>query len=264
MWKLLDRTATVSILAAAAVVAWVQLVPKHPGPVVIIPVEPQSIVGAQTIGNRKAPTAVIVYSDFECPYCKRFAMSTWPDLRREYVDSGRTIVVFRNLPLKIHPTAQKAAEGAGCAGRQSRFWEMHDAQFAAEGKLTRVALVSIAGSLGLDQSEFSDCLDGGSLASQVQEEARFAASLGIQSTPTFLIGRNDGGEHVSVSASIVGARPIEAFREALEGAMSKRRWNLAVVLALGSPVLFGVGLLWLRARRRNSLLPRHAIRDGRT
>lgn len=95
-----------------------------------LPAQPLSISDAVVKGSERAKVVLIAFSDFECPYCSRFAKDTLPVLDEKYVRTGRVRVAFRHLPIEsIHPTAFKAAEASECAREQGRFWEMHDRLF---------------------------------------------------------------------------------------------------------------------------------------
>lgn len=90
-----------------------------------------NIEGAHVLGDSNAKVVLVDFSDYECPYCIRHFSQTWPDIKKNYVDTGKIKVVFKNFPLNFHPNAQKAAEAAECASDQGKFWEMHDKIFSA-------------------------------------------------------------------------------------------------------------------------------------
>lgn len=96
-----------------------------------LPDQPISLDGAKVKGNATAPVALIMFSDFQCPFCAGFASETLPELEREYVATGHVVIAFRHFPLDNHPLALKAAQGAECAEQQGRFWDMHDRMFHA-------------------------------------------------------------------------------------------------------------------------------------
>jgi protein-disulfide isomerase len=131
---------------------------------------------------------VILYTDFECSYCGRFAREAFPGIEQDYVDTGDVRWVFRHLPLsQIHAHARKAAEATECAGEQGLFWEYHDVLFNHQSQLTVAHLKSYAGDLGLDQAAFDACLDSGAQAARVQEDVDAAAADHISMTPSFAI-----------------------------------------------------------------------------
>src|SRR3990172_5625253 len=164
----MERLATVAVLAVASLVLW-----RHFGPVptaesgsVPIPPEPISIGDAPTIGAATSPGAMIVFSDFECPFCGKFARESWPSLRQAYVNTGRVIVAFRHMPLEtIPPLSLRAAEAANCGARQGRFWQLHDQLFAVPEKTGSVGaqnlredvILQSVGATGVDVDEFKRC-----------------------------------------------------------------------------------------------------------
>ena len=121
------------VLVALCVVAWHKLI----GPQlrsgrtsIEIPRSPVAIDGLYQSGSDSAHVAMIVVSDFECPFCGRFAREVLPDITRRYVETGRLLLVFDDLPLEgIHPRALRRSMIAECAGRQGHFWDVHDLLF---------------------------------------------------------------------------------------------------------------------------------------
>ena len=85
-------------------------------------------------GDANAPVAIIEYSDFQCPYCRKFYEDTLPTLIKEYVDTGKAKLVYRHFPLEFHPAALVSAQASECAAEQGKFWEMHDAIFTEQAK----------------------------------------------------------------------------------------------------------------------------------
>ena len=76
------------------------------------------------LGAPDAPVTVVEFMDYQCPYCKRFIQSTFPLLKRDFIDTGKVRWIVRDLPLDFHPNARKAAQAAHCAGEQGKFWKM--------------------------------------------------------------------------------------------------------------------------------------------
>jgi protein-disulfide isomerase len=95
-----------------------------------VPAEPVSIAGAANKGSVDARIVMIAFTDFQCPFCGRFAREVLPQLEHDYIATGRVQFVYRHLPLPIHQYALKAAQAAECARRQDQFWPMHDWLFA--------------------------------------------------------------------------------------------------------------------------------------
>jgi len=155
------------------------------------------------------------YSDFQCPYCARFAQEILPEIDRKYIQTGRVQLAFRHLPLPMHQNAVIAAIGAECAGTQRRFWEMHDKLFAA-GRIDESAIVAIAQSLKLDTKIFTNCLSDSGVRERVLASATTGRTLGLNGTPAFLLGSRVGKRSVKISTTISGAKPLNEFVENLE------------------------------------------------
>jgi protein-disulfide isomerase len=169
-----------------------------------------------TVGSRQAQLGMIEYSDFECPFCSRFATDVMPTLKREYVETGKLMIVFRHLPLEIHDQAEGAAVASVCAGKQEHFWQAHDALFTLPSALQVERLQSLGAALGLDIPTYHECLDAEATRALVAADKGEAARLGITGTPTFLLGTLEQGVQVRVVEALTGAKPIAAFRAAIE------------------------------------------------
>ena len=200
---------------AAGVVVWTVAFKSPPSPPlgteVDVPSEPVAITGSAT-GSQKAPLVVMVFSDFECPYCGEFARETWPLLANEYVRPGAVQFVFRHLPLSRHKRAERTAQAAECAGQQGKFWPMHDQVFAHQLDLSDTALIRHAVAVGADREPFDQCMQRAS-PPEISADASLAKRLGIQSTPAFLIGRRESGNRMRVDSVILGANPVGTFRD---------------------------------------------------
>jgi protein-disulfide isomerase len=167
-------------------------------------------------GSKNAKVAIVEFSDFQCPYCGRFANETLPQLKRDFIDAGAAVFIYRDNPLEsIHPFAMKASAAAECADQQGKYWEMHDAIFSQQRELTDTSLVDRARALHLDDATFSKCLEGGALARIKQDQAE-AGRLGVQSTPVFLIGHIDSKGTIKATKRINGAAPYETFKGTLK------------------------------------------------
>jgi protein-disulfide isomerase len=170
------------------------------------PLEPRSK------GSPSAPVTVYEMSDFQCPYCRRFAQETFPGLEQNYIKTGKVRWVFINFPLTdIHAHAAAAAQLALCAGKQDRFWRVHDLLFQhqeawAPLKEAGPFFVSLADSAGLSKKALLACLEAPETIQAVQADADGAARSGAGSTPTFYI---EGG-------LLEGAAPLSVFRQVLD------------------------------------------------
>jgi protein-disulfide isomerase len=165
-----------------------------------------SIDDDSILGDEDAPVTIIEFSDYECPFCARFYLNTLPQLKREYIDTGKVKLVYRDFPLSFHQNAQKAAEAAECAGEQDKYYEMHDKIFENQQAITTTNLKEYAKEIGLNTNEFNECLDSGEMASEVQKDFQDGQSIGVRGTPTFFIN----------GKLLRGAQPFEEFQKIIE------------------------------------------------
>jgi protein-disulfide isomerase len=124
---------------------------------------------------------------------------------------GRVRLVFKDFPLDFHPGARPAAMAARCAGLAGRYWEYHDLLFVAQPAFAREDLLRYADRIGIERIAFTECLDGGRFRDAVEQDMSEGRALGVTGTPTFFInGRR-----------LVGAQPVEAFRDAVRAALEE-------------------------------------------
>ena len=172
--------------------------------------------GRPMLGQADALVTIVEFSDYQCPYCKRFATQVFPVLIRDYIDTGKVRYVFRDFPLtQIHPQAAKAHEGAHCAGEQGRYWDMHDILFQKQKDLSVPALSGYADEIGIDVDTFEACLDGGHHAEAIQRDIQAGTKAGVRGTPSFVIGKSGSGD--TITGTIVrGAQALAKFQQVIE------------------------------------------------
>jgi protein-disulfide isomerase len=136
-------------------------------------------------GPKDAELAVVLYSDFQCPFCSK-AKATVDALKEKYGDRIR--FVFRQFPLSFHENAKTAAEASLAAHAQGKFWEFHDAMFANQQALDRASLKTYAEKAGMDVARFEKELDEGKYSAQVEADMKLAEDVGVSGTPTMLVG----------------------------------------------------------------------------
>lgn len=162
------------------------------------------IENSYALGPADAPITMVEFSDYQCPYCRRWHEQVYKPLLAAY--PGKIRFVYKHLPLtSIHPDAFPAAEAAMCAGEQNAYWEFHDKLFGGES-LGRQVYLKYARELGLNASTFESCLDNRKYEQAVSTDMNFAIDLGIQSTPTFFIN----------GLAIVGAQPLDVFKQVID------------------------------------------------
>jgi protein-disulfide isomerase len=186
-----------------------------------LPRDPISIASEPFKGAGTAKVAVIEFSDYQCPFCSRYTKDVLPQIRTEYIDTGKIKYVFRDMPLSFHKQAFKAAEAAHCAGAQGKFWEMHDTLFENQSALAPEQLATLAKTVGVDDAQFQQCLDSGKFAADINKDIADAGAAGITGTPTFLVGVIQPGDgRVKVVKKLVGAKPYAEFKAAIEGLLA--------------------------------------------
>jgi protein-disulfide isomerase len=163
---------------------------------------------APRMGPASAPVTIVEFSDFQCPFCRR-VVPTLKELRAKYGD--KISLVFKDLPLAMHPEAPRAAQAARCAGDQNKYWEYHDALFETASLAANV-YPELAKKVGLEEAQFKGCLDSGKHKAGVQADAQQARGLGIEGTPAFYIN----------GVFVNGAQPLEAFTQIIDRELAMR------------------------------------------
>jgi protein-disulfide isomerase len=165
------------------------------------------------LGDPRAPLTVVEFSDYGCPFCRRYTTLTYQKLKRDYIDTGRVFYVFKDFPIvQLHPQAKLAAEAAECVGRQGAYWQMHEVLFANQSTwdttaaVARAAFAQYAGDLKIDRHAFETCMDQGQTRANVEKNMAEGQHLGIDGTPSFVIN----GKLLS------GAQPTETFQRVFD------------------------------------------------
>lgn len=159
-------------------------------------------------GPKTAPVSIVLFSDFQCPYCVK-ARATLKQVEQKYGDKVR--LVYRDFPLPMHKQAFKAAEAGQCAHDQGRFWEMYDKLYDNPTNLEISSLKRYAAEIGLDGTTFGECLDSGRHAAEWGKDKADGESYGIKGTPAFLVN----------GRFLQGARPLEAFSEVIDEELAR-------------------------------------------
>lgn len=161
------------------------------------------------LGDPNAPVEIVIYSDYQCPFCARFFLNDESKVREDYVASGKANLIYKDLAF-LGEESTNAALAANCAADQGKFWEYHDALFTVEtldnkensGNLNKDLFLAIADKLGMDKSAFESCFDSKKYAGEVDSDMAEAQNdLSKLSTPSTLVN----GELVQ------GAVPYEAL-----------------------------------------------------
>jgi len=160
------------------------------------------------IGPEDATVTIIEFSDFQCGFCAK-ASQTVKDIIKRYPNDVR--YVYRDFPSSYHENAFIAAEAADCANEQGKFWEYHDKLFENQNSLDKVSLKRYASQIGLNTSQFDQCLDSEKYREEVEKDISDGEKAGVEATPTFFINGD----------KIVGAQPYYVFKEIIDSKLGK-------------------------------------------
>lgn len=171
--------------------------------------------GDPSLGSTDAPLTIVEFSDFECPYCKRFHEKVLPKLKENYIAKGLVRFVHKDLPLPFHQQAKPAAAATRCAGEQNRYWELYGALFDQQSCLACKGVQGIANEQNLDRKALQACMRRESTKALINANISEAALHNIRATPTFVIGPTlPNGKHQG--DVIEGALPWPRFKELID------------------------------------------------
>ncbi len=161
-------------------------------------------------GDPNAPVELVMWGDFQCPFCKRFETETLPRIRANYVDTGQVKLVWRNFE-HYGRESQDAAVAAHCAGEQGEFWEYHDTLYSVQGGINSGAfspprLIQLAQEQQLDIATFEACQSQFKYDAVLAADYSLGRSQGVTGTPGFFVN----GQYIS------GAQPYEVFASAID------------------------------------------------
>jgi protein-disulfide isomerase len=167
------------------------------------------------LGDPAARVTVLQFGDYQCPYCAGFFRSTWPQLKAEYVDTGKVRFQFQDFAF-LGSDSTTSAMAAHCAGDQYRYWQYHDYLYAHQGNEnsgwgTPAHQKEFAAAMGLDAGQFGQCLDSNKYLSQVQGENADSRSRGINSVPSFLVN----------GTKVAGSPTLAALEQAINAALNQ-------------------------------------------
>lgn len=166
------------------------------------------------IGKDNAKVTIVEFSDFQCPFCGRFYKDSLPQIKKDYIDTGKVKLYFRHFPLDFHPQAKPLAIVAECANDQGKFWEMHDVIFDNNdkvGTMTNEDYKKWAVDMGLDTAKFNNCVDQKQHSDVIDEDQKAGVEVGVSGTPTFYVN----------GKQLVGAQPFSAFQTAIDAELAK-------------------------------------------
>lgn len=169
-------------------------------------------------GRDNAKVTMIEFSDFECPFCERFFNETLPQIKKEYIDTGKVRLTYRHFPLDFHAAAMPSALASECANEQGKFWEYHDKIFTEQSKISGKTgdiisqqLKTWAKQTKLNIAQFNNCLDTEKYKEAVNKDVNDGKTAGVSGTPTFYIN----------GRQLVGAQPFVSFKAVIDEELKK-------------------------------------------
>lgn len=181
------------------------------------------------LGDKNAPVTLIEFSDYECPFCKRHFTEVYPQIKKDYIDTGKVKFVFRDfIAVTAHnPLATTEALAAQCVkelGGDNAYFAFHDAVFTkttSNGRGLAVSeLPNIAKNIGVDVNKFQSCLDSKKWQSEINKDQADGTAAGVSGTPSFFVGKSTSSGTID-GTIIVGAQPYSAFQAAIDAALAK-------------------------------------------
>jgi protein-disulfide isomerase len=170
------------------------------------------------LGQDSAKITIVEFADPRCPFCKQFFTDVFPQLKADYIDTGKVKMYFRNFDFLGAPSTV-AGNALECANEQGKFWDMHDYLYKNQPVETDTSLFTpdnltpIAGNLGLNTDQFNSCLSSNKDNNAVTQDYSDGQKAGVSGTPTFFIN----------GTSLVGAQPYTAFKTIIDQELTPKK-----------------------------------------
>jgi len=171
-------------------------------------------LGDHILGDDKAPVTLVEFLDLECSFCMQFHKNVLPQLQRKYIQTGKVRLAIVDFPLDSHPYAVQAAKLANCAGRQGKYWQVHDSFLSNPQIATDDVVRKIADENNLDQGLLKECFADPRTIKQIALGSDAARKIGVFGTPTFLLGKSQ--ENGAIGSIIQGVPSVNEFETRIE------------------------------------------------
>lgn len=175
-------------------------------------------------GDPEAALTLIEFTDYQCPFCRKYAKQALPDLERDYIETGKINYVVRDFPLQsLHRDAFQAAVAAECAGEQGQYWEMHDRLLSISSS-SYGAWGQHAEAIGLDESQFQNCLKSDQPGQGVRKDLALGRKVWVRGTPTFFLGVSDkNNQNIKVLKVMRGAQSYSQMKHSLDKFLAEKK-----------------------------------------
>ena len=170
------------------------------------------------LGDSNAKVTVVEFADYRCPFCEQFFTDSYPQIKKDYIDTGKIKFAFRDFPFLPNPASDptdnesaNSANAARCANEQGKFWDYHDYLYSHQGSEDAVTfskdnLKKFAVSLGLNADQFNQCVDSNKYAQAVTDDLNAGKGYGVNGTPTIFVN----------GLEVVGAEPYSVFQQIID------------------------------------------------
>jgi len=189
------------------------------GAFLILPID-----GFKAMGDKSAKIVIMEFTDFECPFCRKFHSETLPLIQAEYIDTGKVRWITRAFPLPFHLAALPAAKSLYCVGKfgtDKQYWDFYNKLFLSD-KINPSTPFEIAEQIGLNREKIAQCVSSSSAQDFIKKENSNATIYGVSGTPTFFIGLDNGADSIK-AVKLVGAQPIGKFREKIDSLLKSSK-----------------------------------------
>src|SRR4051812_8445944 len=171
------------------------------------------------LGRPDAPLTMVEFTDLQCPFCRQFVLTSFDQLKKDWIDTGKLRYISRDFPLDFHAQAMNAARAARCAGEQGKFWEMRLGLMRNANVLSPDYITKTAADMKLDMKSFTPCAASAKYDAEIEAETAEGTRIGVSGTPTFVVGRTTP---TGIEGPIlVGALPYAQFDARLKGLLAK-------------------------------------------
>jgi protein-disulfide isomerase len=182
------------------------------------PPQPQTAkitnLNGYALGRPDAPLTMVEFTDLQCPFCRQYTITSFDEIKKNWIDTGKLRYISRDFPLDFHALAMPAARAARCAGEQGKFWEMRLGLMRNANLLTAGYITKTAEDLKLELKAFAACAASTKYDAAIQAETAEGTRLGVGGTPTFVIGRTTPA--AVEGPVVVGALPYAQFDATLK------------------------------------------------
>jgi len=160
---------------------------KDPEEILVINTDDDAFLGADD-----APIVIVEFSEYQCPFCAKMYKEIYPNLKKDFIDTGKVKYIYKDFPLTIHPNAMNAALAAECAGDQGKYFEMHDALFENQINWTKEKdpkekFNEYALNIGLNATTFTQCYESEKYKDEINQDKEDGITYKVQATPTLFI-----------------------------------------------------------------------------